>query len=96
MILHTVNKSPFASSGLASCLRYVGPNDAIVLLEDGVYAGSRGVSSGLEHGDTRVYAIAADVSARGLDRRLRDGVHVIGYREFVRLCTEYEVVKNWS
>ena len=35
--LHTVNKSPFSSEALASCLRVVRPGDAILLMEDGVY-----------------------------------------------------------
>ncbi len=35
--LHTVNKSPFSSEALASCLRVVWPGDAILLMEDGVY-----------------------------------------------------------
>lgn len=96
MILHTVNKSPFTSECLASCLRFAAPGDVILLLEDGVYAASRGADCGLEQHTHVIYAIAADVKARGLDERLRDDVEMIGYEAFVALCTRFDVIKNWS
>lgn len=100
MILHTVNKSPLASGCLIACLRFVVPGDAIVLLEDGVYAAGRGVDCGFdyhfENTGPAVYAVSADIDARGLTRRLRDNVGVIDYDEFVSLCTQYDVIKNWS
>lgn len=96
MILHTVNKSPLRYGSLASCLQFVAEGDALLLLEDGVYAAMRGADCGLASRSGPVYAIAADVAARGLAGRLREGVEMIDYRGFVNLCTRYEVVKNWS
>lgn len=97
MILHTVNKSPFRTDCLRNCLRFIGDGDAVLLLEDGVYGASQGVETGLDaRPDLPVYAIAADVAARGLADRIRDRVRVIDYDGFVELCTQYAIVKNWS
>ena len=35
--LHTVNKSPYSSTALASCLAHLTGDAAILLIEDGVY-----------------------------------------------------------
>lgn len=95
MILHTVNTSPFAHSALDSCLTYLRNGDALLLLEDGVYAALADVDAGLERAGT-VYALDADVKARGLASRLADGVEIVDYEGFVDLCTQFEKVKNWS
>lgn len=95
MILHTVNKSPHTTRAMASCLEFSRQEDGIVLLEDGVYAAVAGASSTLAE-RPRVYAIRADVLARGLSGRLTDAVEVIDYAGFVKLCVEFPVVKNWS
>ncbi len=98
MILHTVNASP-ARGGLDICLRYVDEDDALVLLEDGVYAATAGAwrhrLDTLIDGGTPVYAIKADVDARGLTDRLIQGVQVVDYRGFVNLCANYKSVKSW-
>jgi tRNA 2-thiouridine synthesizing protein B len=95
MILHTINKSPLRHRSLQSCLQFCAGQDGVLLLEDGVYAAMRGVDCGLDSRPGPVYAIAADVDARGLAGRLRDDVVVVDYAGFVDLCTRYEVVKNW-
>lgn len=96
MILHTVNKSPLKHHSLHSCLQFLGAADAILLLEDGVYGGLRNVDFGLEQANCPVYAISADVLARGLESRLVEGIKLVDYAGFVELCTHYDVVKNWS
>lgn len=96
MILHTINKSPFASPAVSSCLRFAAPDDAIVLLEDGVYAAAGQTGSPLHDCGLAIFAIRADVNARGLASRLDTGIKVIDYPEFVNLCTRYDIVKNWS
>ncbi len=40
--LHTVNKSPFATQALLSCLNHAKAGDAVLLIEDGVYGGLGG------------------------------------------------------
>jgi tRNA 2-thiouridine synthesizing protein B len=96
MILHTVNKSPLTHRSLASCMQFIGESDGLLLLEDGVYAALHDVCSADMSKATKIYAIAADVEARGLKDRLVEHISVIDYREFVNLCTQFDVVKNWS
>jgi tRNA 2-thiouridine synthesizing protein B len=91
-MLHTVNKSPFANSALESCLRFIRAGDVILLLEDGVYAAGSGTSrshlieAALE--TNPVFAIQADVKARGLDK-LIEGVQLASYDDFVRLLEQH-------
>ncbi|MFQ5643510.1 MAG: sulfurtransferase complex subunit TusB [Thiogranum sp.] len=91
-MLHTVNKSPYANTTLESCLRFVQEGDVILLLEDGVYAAASGTSKShlvekaLE--THTVYAIQADVKARGLEN-LIEGVTLADYQGFVKLLEEH-------
>src|SRR3989344_4594292 len=75
-MLHTVNKSPFQNSALENCLRVAQKGDVILLLEDGVYAASAGTarSSLIEQAVKQhtVYAIDADLKARGLGNLIKD------------------------
>lgn len=91
-MLHTVNKSPFADTALESCLRFVSEGDAVLLLEDGVYAAagsttrSAMIESVLQHAE--VYAIAPDVEARGITG-LIPGVKLASYADFVKLLEQH-------
>lgn len=93
-MLHTVNKSPFQSNSLENCLRLLQQDDVILLLEDGVYAAAAGTakSSLIERvvKQHRVYALEADLKARGLDRPIQ-GVQVAGYGDFVDLVERHPV-----
>lgn len=88
-MLHTINKSPYANSSLESCLRFLQTDDVILLLEDGVYAASSDTSksnlieSALNNNHA-VYAIQADIKARGIDK-LIEGVQLADYNVFVKL-----------
>ena len=92
-MLHTINKSPYANSSLQSCLRFLQTEDVILLLEDGVYAASKGTSqselieTALQNNHA-VYAIQADVKARGIDK-LIEGVQLADYNDFVKLLEEH-------
>jgi len=88
-MLHMVNKSPFSNCALESCLRFVGDGDVLLLIEDGVYAATAGtVKSDLVESALRnklaVYALQADVEARGLDKMI-EGVQLASYDDFVAL-----------
>ena len=41
-MLHIVNKSPFQTSTLKTCLRMAQPGSAVLLIEDGVYGATQG------------------------------------------------------
>jgi tRNA 2-thiouridine synthesizing protein B len=93
-MLHTINKSPFQNSALENCLRVARNGDVILLLEDGVYAAAVGTvkSSLIEQAVRRhaVYAIEADLKARGLDKLVKE-VRIAGYGDFVDLVEKHPV-----
>jgi tRNA 2-thiouridine synthesizing protein B len=94
MILHTVNRSPQHHHALRSCLPFIGPEDVLLLLEDGVYAATP-ATAGLLAG-TKTFAVRADIEARGLATHLSESITLIDYEGFVRLCVQYPVIKHWS
>ena len=91
-MLHTVNKSPFSNTALESCLRFIQDGDVLLLLEDGVYAAAASTSKSQLIADMlkthAVYAIRADVKARGIDT-LIDGVKLADYNDFVKLLEDH-------
>ncbi|MBI3570972.1 MAG: sulfurtransferase complex subunit TusB [Gammaproteobacteria bacterium] len=93
-MLHTVNKSPFQNSSLENCLRVAQKGDVILLLEDGVYAASAGTarSSLIEKAVKQhtVYAIDADLKARGLGNLIKE-VRTASYGDFVDLVEQHPV-----
>ena len=95
-LLHTVNKSPFASTALDDCLARMTTDAGLLLIEDGVYAALSGTPQAARLAGRRVFALAPDLAARGLaERPLADGVELVDYDGFVRLCTEYSAVQSW-
>ena len=98
MILHTVNHSPFQQDTLATCLRFAATDDAILLIEDGVYGAIEG--GALESVVTtpdgpRVFVLAADVAARGIAESLLAGIESVDYDGFVALTEQHERVVSW-
>ena len=90
-MLHTVNQSPFSSHLLKTCISMVSPGDEILLLENGVY----GVQHQLLNScPCPVYAIEADLSARGLAEKARH-VSVIDYAGYVDLCIIHQKQVAW-
>ncbi len=98
-MLHTVNKSPFEHNALTACLRYARPGSAVLLIEDGVYAAARdtAVAPQVQDAMKRVslYALKADVEARGMQNRMMDGVQLVDYGGFVDLVVEHNGVQSW-
>ena len=98
-MLHTVNKSPFESRALESCLKFARKGSAVLLIEDGVYAVARGtaVSAAVEQAmkEVSIYALAPDVAARGMQSRVMDGVRLVDYGGFVDLVVEHNAVQSW-
>ena len=93
-MLHTINKSPFESSTLQDCVRFIGDDDIVLLFEDGVYAAidnskkSDVINAILK--TNKVYALQADLKARGINS-LIDGVEIADYEKFVDLVEEHPV-----
>ena len=99
-MLHTVNKSPFETHSLETCLGLAKPGSDILLIEDGVYAATAGttVSAMVEQTieSSSVYALAPDLKARGIDPdQVIAGIQLVGYDGFVKLSVMNETVQYW-
>jgi len=95
MLLHTINKSPYDHRALRSCIQFCSAGDAIVLLEDGVYGVTHQdlQQSALE--DIKLFAVQADLLARGLPDPQTERIQIITYDTFVALCVDYPRIKSW-
>lgn len=98
-MLHIVNKSHTQTNSLQSCLRLALPGQALLLIEDAIYAATTGgaASSGLTAALQRlkVYALLPDVEARGMAGKLLDGVTAVDYAGFVDLVAEHPSNQSW-
>lgn len=97
-MLHTVNKSPYSSNSLQTCMSYLQSGDVVLLIEDGVYAAMKGgTSEALVSGSSaKVYALGPDIKARGIaSEKLIDGIEVVGYDGFVSLAADSDKVQSW-
>ena len=98
-VLHIVNKSPYERNAFDSCLRLAGSGAGILLIEDGVYAaqasGAHAANLDTALDKHSVYALQADVEARGMGDRLNPGVKLVDYDGFVSLTTEFDKVQSW-
>jgi len=84
--LHLVNHA----GALSDCLAVAGPEDAILLLENGVYAAVAGQAP-----ERRLHALAVDVRARGIGGRVAEHVEVIDDAGFVALVEAHKPVVTW-
>ena len=93
-MLHIVNKSPFETNTLESCLSTAGSGNSVLLIEDGVYAS---LSSRIAEtqSDFTYYALESDLQARGLVDRVPEGVKVIDFGGFVDLVADHDRVQSW-
>lgn len=95
-LLHTVNQSPFTHRALEQCLAVFAVGDALLLLNNGVYGALTGQPLADRLRDKPCYGIQSDCVLRGLHpQKLIAGIQLIGYQDFVRLCTEYDLIQSW-
>jgi tRNA 2-thiouridine synthesizing protein B len=98
-MLHIVNKSPLERSTLDSCLAAAQPGAAVLLIEDGVYAATRGniaeakLSAALAN--LEIYVLAPDLEARGMAQALTGGVKLVDYAGFVELVVQHKNCQSW-
>ena len=98
--LHTVNKSPFATGTLLSCLKHCRSGDAVLLIEDGVYGAIAGsaVAEQVEActQEVSLFVLAGDLQARGIDTgKILGSVKSVGYEGFVDLVTNHDRTQSW-
>jgi tRNA 2-thiouridine synthesizing protein B len=96
--LHLLSHSPFADSRLASCLRLLATDDAILLSGDAVYALQGGTTPRqaleLMPDSIALFALEEDITARGLGE-LPMRVQQVDYPGFVELCCRYARTNSW-
>ncbi|WP_248919701.1 sulfurtransferase complex subunit TusB [Pseudomonas entomophila] len=94
--LHVIAHSPFGDERLASCLRLLGPQDALLLCGDATYALKAGSEpyAGLQAANlgNRLFALTEDLQARALDSQMAKPVD---YPAFVELTLHYDKVNSW-
>jgi tRNA 2-thiouridine synthesizing protein B len=98
-MLHIINKSPLASPALESALRLATSDAALLLIEDAVYAATRGNTAAARIEEAAsgrpVYALMPDLEARGVADRVLDGVKTIDYAGFVDLVAHHSNCQSW-
>ncbi|MDE2416780.1 MAG: sulfurtransferase complex subunit TusB [Burkholderiales bacterium] len=98
-MLHIINKSPFQTSTLTSCLRMAQAGHTVLLIEDGIYAATAGSSTEgqVREASSRLkfYALKPDTEARGMTAKLIDGVTLVDYGGFVDLVAGYSTSHSW-
>jgi tRNA 2-thiouridine synthesizing protein B len=98
-MLHTVNKSPFQTNSLLSCLRVAEEGSTVLLIEDGVYGAVKGskAEAMIEEAKKKVKicALSPDLEARGVQDRVIDGIELVDYAGFVDLAAESSKVQAW-
>lgn len=94
MNLHILNQSPSKSSAMQDMLNAVTPEDAIILIEDGVIASQHPEISNAST-KTVIYALEADLLARGLTELADSNITIATDDDFVRLCCKYTKTISW-
>ena len=98
-MLHIVNKSPLERSTLASCLAAAQPGAAVLLIEDGVYAATRGNAAQAKlraaMANLEIFVLAPDLEARGMAQSLAEGVKLVDYAGFVELVAQHKNCQSW-
>ncbi|MEL7559694.1 sulfurtransferase complex subunit TusB [Stutzerimonas chloritidismutans] len=96
--LHLLSHSPFSDDRLASCLRLLSVDDALLLCGDAVYALQHGTSQRqaleLMPDSIELFALEEDISARSLCA-LPTRLQQIDYENFVELCCRFERTNSW-
>ena len=97
-MLHIVNKSPAERNSLDTCLS-VARSGTVLLIEDGVYAVTRGNAAEGKIKDAmtrlKVCVLAPDLEARGMAARVIEGVQLVGYDGFVDLVAAEPNCHSW-
>lgn len=97
--LHLVSRSPADSRVLAHCLARAGEGDAVLLIEDGVYAAADAPGGEILRelaGRVAMYVLVPDLDARGLSITPRwPEIQAVDYSGFVALTTAHNPIVSW-
>lgn len=96
MTLHTWNKADTNLASFRLCLASCRPGDALLLIEDGVYAATcPTLAAFAEPAELRLFALAGDLAARGISARIPAFLTPVDYGEFVALSVQHARVVSW-
>ncbi|WP_026612147.1 sulfurtransferase complex subunit TusB [Methylocaldum szegediense] len=99
-VLHLISRSPQESRTLEACLARAGEGDAVLLIENAVYAalksGDCEAVIAAAAGKIRVYALGPDLVARGVETsEVAETIGIIDYDGFVDLTIDYHPIQSW-
>ena len=95
-ILHLVNKSPYEKNSVEIAAGYAKDGDAVLLIEDAVYAAVKAGSAAAKLDGLDVSVLGSDLAARGVaEDKLADGIKVVDYAGFVDLVDAKDAVQSW-
>lgn len=96
MTLHILNTFDSHGETTQRLLKSINPqNDAILLLEDGVYnAQARYIQPFIDICPA-IFAISDDIEARGINNMFNTAVTLANYEDFVRLTVEHDKSISW-
>lgn len=90
-MLHIINRSVTTTSQTA----LIRAEDAVLLIEDGVYCGVTSVCETLLQCTQHCYALLPDVAARGLSQKTHERLQLISYADFVDLSLAHSPIVSW-
>jgi tRNA 2-thiouridine synthesizing protein B len=94
MMLHQVFVSPFRSPTLSLCIERLADDDAILLLQEAVYALQHPIMEQLQLLPQPVYILRADALARGLHSLSHEHLY-ISDAQWVALTLTFENIVSW-
>ena len=93
-MLHIINKSPLEKNSLDTCLAVAQEGSIVLLIEDAVYAATRGNACAPKlrgaQDRLKICVLGPDLEARGMADRLIEGVGSVDYGGFVDLAAEHK------
>ncbi|WP_370280790.1 sulfurtransferase complex subunit TusB [Pontibacterium sp.] len=97
MALHTLNQPPGNAQCLERCLNALADGDALLLIEDGVLATLPAHASRFDAiaANVTLFALQADLDARGLNDLKGTRFTVVDDGGFVELACEQDKVVSW-
>ncbi|PMR77433.1 sulfurtransferase complex subunit TusB [Billgrantia endophytica] len=95
MILHILNRSPGSSLVYREALAGMGPEDRLLLIEDGVQGALTSQARHFESLGGRLFALREDLASRGLEGRCDASVQVVDVDGFVVLTEEADKTVSW-
>jgi len=97
MALHTLNQPPGNIECLKRCLSALSEGDALLLIEDGVLASLPAYAAHYDQIQVKIslYALQADLDARGLNDLKDNRFMVVDDGGFVDLACEHDKVVSW-